>query len=84
MNEPLTDERLAEIETLLAEATPGLWHTEFDWSLTVDARPDDGHRNICHMRGRSEEDGRNADLIAASPAVIQELLAEVKRLKVQT
>jgi hypothetical protein len=93
----MTEDRLLQIEALLEAATPGPWSvtvtreddtSEFhdplvppvrwDWEIgTEDSVVIDGIEY-----GRPEVDpSANLAFIAASPAIVAELLAEVKRLR---
>ena len=85
----MNDERRDEIRGMLANATPGPWRTSnrrgasprIWWVETDDNEYDliaevfDGKQSL------SETDKSNADLIAAGPTIIADLLAEVERLR---
>ena len=70
----MTPERLAEIKALLAAATPGPWSVH-EGHRAVRVAPD---RTLVHMFHGTPADQH---FIAAAPAIIAELLAEVERLQ---
>src|SRR5690606_31918796 len=87
--EPLTDERLAELERLCAEATPGPWRTSRgdmesyaldesgEWGHVVYIYRPDGHR-IPLFGERAREDAR---FIVAARAALPALIAELRALR---
>ena len=85
----LTDERLAELERLCAEATPGPWRTSREdmesyaldesgeWGHVVYIYRPDGHR-MPVFGERAREDAR---FIVAARAALPALIAEVRALR---
>src|SRR5690606_22945170 len=85
----LTDERLAELERLCAEATPGPWRTSREdmesyaldesgeWGHVVYIYRPDGHR-MPVFGERAREDAR---FIGAARAALPALIAEVRALR---
>lgn len=80
--------RKAEIETLLAQITPGEWHASAvdyeDSRWEVEAYSMDGVDLIAKADASWQPNvRRNLTFIAAAPGMMRELLAEVERLNVE-
>lgn len=86
MTDRLSDAQLAELEALLAKATPGPWHVqrydEDDGSITYEIWNDDVERVL-----RINDDGGNprakidGDAIASAVNALPALLAEAKQAR---
>lgn len=68
-----------EIRAILAAATPGPWQLRHDgWTI----RDSQGNKQIAHTYGRDgslvEQQVNDAQLIAAAPTIIAELLAALE------
>lgn len=90
----MTPERLDAIEALCEAATPGPWQARGESTsagginiLTSGLNPDGWEYVVAEVHGDAWDgiwrDKENAALIAAAPAAILELLAEVKRLQAE-
>lgn len=82
-NEPMTQERLDEIEAALNDATPGPWSAETRGHLITHVNDADGIPiGICQeCTNDATYEAPNAELIAHAPEYIAYLLAEVERLR---
>lgn len=86
-------DRMAEIEALLAAATPGPWTVRMvlkRWYVMADLEPQCSLYQVAEVAGASHPDYRgpgqhadnNAALIAAAPGHLRWLLDELRPLKV--
>lgn len=73
----MTDEQLAELERLAAEATPGPWFVNPQSGEVCYGDPDDDRENY------PVDSPEDAALCAASRAAVSELVAEVRRLRAE-
>lgn len=82
MAEPLTDERLADIEARCQAATPGPWQTDSD-SCCLYGTDEPGMLGTWLMTSLGGPDGTPQDgaFIAAARADVPDLVAEVRRLR---
>lgn len=79
----LTDERLAELERLAKEATPGpRWPYEWDPSrVSVRGGKGGDDRVLCSLNHNFEYAADVAFLVATDPDTVLALIAEVRRLR---
>ncbi len=81
--QPLSEERLAEIEARAAEATPGPWCTD-SWEIYQGAEYEPGLSmwigETCRGTSSPEQDQADAAFVAAARSDVPALAAEVRRL----
>lgn len=79
----MADNRLNEIDELLAKTTPGPWPGDYVYSAVRHIA-----RNCDHIESKTDPDFAwhrydDAEFIAASRTLVPELLAEVRRLRAE-
>lgn len=81
-NEPLTEERIAEIKARAEAATPGPWYHVLSAIVGTTTRPDDDNTTcICNTEwGNATNVQPNAEFIAHAREDVPALLEEVERL----